>query len=394
MIKVIFLKEIKELLRDRRTMMAMMVIPVLVFPLLLGLITTVTKNFEASQAAEVLKIGVTGDYSNQLLIQLEEMPETLGPKNIIPFQVQDKEDLKEFIRKDSLNIVLVFHQQEDTVASQRMEVFFQGTNIGSQNRATTYITILEEIGRNQKLAELGITPAQITPFEVSYVNVSTNEEMIGKIAGGFLPYIFIIFGFIGCMYPAIDLFTGEKERKTLETLLTAPVSRWKILVGKMLVVVTSGLLAAIFAIIGLFLAMEVFELVDDPELRGVIKNILNPVFIVSLLLLLIPLTLFFAGIMIPITVGAQSFKEAQSVLTPINFLVILPAIIGLLPGIELNYITAFIPIVNIVLATKELIAGSLELVLVGISFGTTVLFATLSVLVSYQRFGSEKNIVG
>lgn len=393
MIKVIFLKEIKELLRDRRTMLAMMVIPVLVFPLLLGLITTITKNFEESQAAEVLKIGVTGDYSNEILIQLEQIPEAVGPKTIIPIQAENNEAIKDLIRNDSLNIVMVFQHSADKSVAQQMEVFFQGTNLGSQNRAMSYIAVLEEIGRNQKLAQLKITPAQITPFEVSYTNVSTSEEMIGKVAGGFLPYIFIIFGFIGCMYPAIDLFTGEKERKTLETLLTAPVARWKILVGKMLVVVTSGLLAAIFAILGLYLAMEVFELVDDPELRGVIKNILNPVFIVSLLLLLIPLTLFFAGIMIPITVGAQSFKEAQSVLTPINFLVILPAIIGLLPGVELNYITAFIPIVNVVLATKELIAGSLELVLVGISFGTTVIFAALSVLVSYKRFGSEKNVV-
>lgn len=394
MIKVIFLKEIKELMRDRRTMMAMMVIPVLVFPLLLGVITSVTKNFEESQAAETLKIGVTGNYSGAFLSQLDTIPEAIGPKTIVPFNTDSRDELISLIRNDSLSIVFNFQPSSDSANVNYIEVFFQGTNLGSQNRAKAYIAILEEIGRNEQLTKLGITPEQITPFLVDYVNVSTNEEMIGKVAGGFLPYIFIIFGFIGCMYPAIDLFTGEKERKTLETLLTAPVERWKILVGKMLVVVTSGLLAAVFAILGLFLAMEVFELVDDPELRGVIKNILNPVFIVSLLLLLVPLTLFFAGIMIPITVGAQSFKEAQSVLTPINFLVILPAIIGLLPGIELNYITAFIPIVNVVLSTKELIAGSLDLVLVGISFATTVLLAVLSVLISYKRFGSEKNIVG
>jgi sodium transport system permease protein len=106
--------------------------------------------------------------------------------------------------------------------------------------------------------------------------------MFGKFAGGILPYFFIAFGFMGCMYPAIDLFTGEKERGTLETLLTTPVKRWKILIGKMLVVVTSGLMASTFSLIGLFLSIESLDPQKAPEIIAIVDDILSPAFILML----------------------------------------------------------------------------------------------------------------
>ena len=97
--------------------------------------------------------------------------------------------------------------------------------------------------------------------------------------------------------------------------------------------------------------------------------------------------------MIPIAVYAKSFKEAQSIITPLNIIVVLPAMVGFFPGIELNILTACIPIVNIVLATKELIAGTLDGGLVGLSFAVMITLAVLAVIVSYKRFDKETNVV-
>jgi sodium transport system permease protein len=217
--------------------------------------------------------------------------------------------------------------------------------------------------------------------------------MIGKMAGGFLPYIFIAFGFIGCMYPAIDLFTGEKERGTIETLLTTPVARWKILIGKMLVVVSSGMLAASCSLIGLFISIEYLDLGAEKEIMEVIHGMLNLPFILSLLALLFPMVIFFAGVMIPIAIYAKSFKEAQSIITPLNIVMVLPAMIGFFPGIELNLNTAFIPVINVVLATKELIAGTLSFGYFLSVFSVMLLIAGLAVLLSYRQFGKESNIL-
>jgi sodium transport system permease protein len=217
--------------------------------------------------------------------------------------------------------------------------------------------------------------------------------MVGKLAGGFLPYIFIAFGFIGCMYPAIDLFTGEKERGTIETLLTTPVARWKILVGKMLVVISSGMLAASCSLLGLFISIEFLDLGAEKELLEVIHSILTVPFILSMLALLLPLVIFFAGVMIPIAIYAKSFKEAQSIITPLNIVMVLPAMVGFFPGIELNLNTVFIPVVNVVLATKELIAGTLGLGYFVCVFGVMCLMAFLSILLSYRQFDKESNVL-
>jgi sodium transport system permease protein len=198
---------------------------------------------------------------------------------------------------------------------------------------------------------------------------------------------------MGCMYPAIDLFTGEKERGTIETLLTTPVARWQILFGKMGVVVLSGLLAASTALFGLFMSMETLNGVDNAELMAVVHSILSPSFIVLLYCLLIPLTVFFAGVMIPIAVYAKTFKEAQSIITPLNIVMVIPAMVGLFPGVELNGLTACIPVVNIVLSTKELIAGTLDPLLVALSFLVMTILAVLAVFISYRRFDKESNVV-
>jgi sodium transport system permease protein len=195
------------------------------------------------------------------------------------------------------------------------------------------------------------------------------------------------------MYPAIDLFTGEKERGTIETLLTTPVARWKILLGKMMVVVLSGMLAASCSLLGLFISIEFLDLGADKELLNVIHSILTVPFILSMLSMLLPLVIFFAGVMIPIAIYAKSFKEAQSIITPLNIVMVLPAMIGFFPGIELDLNTAFIPVINVVLATKELIAGTLSIGYFLSVFGVMLLIAGLAVILSYRQFGKEQNIL-
>lgn len=97
--------------------------------------------------------------------------------------------------------------------------------------------------------------------------------------------------------------------------------------------------------------------------------------------------------MIPIAVYAKTFKEAQSIITPLNMVMILPAMVGFFPGIELNAITACIPVVNVVLATKELIAGTLEIGYLFMSFGVMTALAAAAVTLSYKRFDKESNLV-
>lgn len=395
-ILLIFKKELKETLRDRRTMLAMIVIPVLVFPLILWLMTTLNHTFDQKSKEETYNIGiVTHDVRNDFAWRLLDIPDSLGPKKVFFYPEHISPD--SLIHSDSIQLVFMIPSDYDSAQKSKetstILIYFKETNLGARQRAQFYSAEIDEQLKIIRMEQLGIDKDQITPLRIDLINLSSQKEMIGKYVGGFLPYLFIIFGFIGCLYPAIDLFTGEKERKTLETLLTVPVARWKMLAGKMMVVVFSGLLAATSALLGLYIAIEHLNFISDPSLLETIYSILNFKFIGLLFLLLLPMTIFFAGLMIPITVNAKSFKEAQSILTPVNFLIILPAMVGFIPGIELSFATAFIPVVNVVLASKELMADTLSPLLLILTFLTMVGFALLSVLISYRRFGTEKSII-
>jgi sodium transport system permease protein len=395
MIFTVFKKELRDTLRDRRTVMMMIVIPTLVFPLIMSVFMSVSESFQKAAAEKKVKIGLVSNLVGSLEADLLKVPEALGKREFIPFT--DTISLIKAIRSDSIQVGIYVpnnaEQLKKTMQPISVKVFHDGTDLGMKERADNYLTYIQENWKKERYAELKIDEAKVTPFILAYSNVASSKEMIGKLAGGFLPYLFIAFGFMGCMFPAIDLFTGEKERSTIETLLTTPVPRWKILFGKMGVVVLSGLLAATFNLLGIYLAIEVLHLVKDPIILQAIKDILSPTFIIMLYALLCPLIIFFAGIMIPIAVRAKSFKEAQSIISPLNLLIILPAMVGFFPGVELNEMTALIPVVNIVLATKELIAGTLEWHLVAMAFGVMVLLAVIAIMLSYRKFENENNVI-
>jgi len=395
MIFTIFKKELKDTLRDRRTLMMMLVIPILIFPIILNVFVTISSSFQEEAASKTLKIGVVGEKDNYFFEKLELLPEVYGKKTILYYA--DSITLKQAIQDDSVQLgmysSLNFNQMMSEKTPAELIVFHNATEIGMKERGEVYVDYIENIALQERYLDLDLNQTQLSPIKTSYSNVASSKEMIGKLAGGILPYIFIAFGFLGCMYPAIDLFTGEKERGTIETLLTTPVARWQILFGKMGVVVLSGLVAASAALLGLFISIEVLNLVENEELLSVVHGILNLQFILLLFSLLLPLTVFFAGIMIPVAVYAKSFKEAQSIITPINLIVVLPAMIGFFPGIELTAMTACIPVVNVVLATKELIAGTLDYSLLALSFAVMMLLAVVAVFISYQRFDKESNVV-
>jgi sodium transport system permease protein len=395
MIFTIFKKELIDTLRDKRTMRTMLLIPLLVFPITLTLFVNVSSSFEKKASEEKLKIGVWGDLGGKYSKQLEEIPEGLGKKELKNFE--DSASLKRAIEQGDIQLGLIVPSNATELSRTKETIpltwLFDASEVGRQDRAESYMNVISDNAESVRLKELGVDAEKLHPLVPVYQNCASDKKMIGKLAGGFLPYIFIAFGFIGCMYPAIDLFTGEKERGTIETLLTTPVSRWQILVGKMMVIVTSGMLAASCALLGLFVSIEFLDIVDNKEILAIVHGILTPSFLIAMFSLLFPLVVFFAGAMIPIAVYAKSFKEAQSIITPLNFVMVLPAMIGFFPGIELNAITAAIPVVNIVLSTKELIAGTLSVGYYCISLGIMLLLATLSVIVSYRQFGNEARIL-
>lgn len=388
----IFLKELKETLRDRRTLLIMIVMPLLLIPLILSLASNISSaQTEAAMEANVRVALVTNENGEELVTRLERRKDLVIYKSIEP------KDFRELIKQDSLDIGIVISSDFDTEQAAgrtgNLELFYNSTDEIPWDRVQTTIDGYHEDLLNQRLENLGAGPDLVVPIAVEENDVFTQRENFGKMVGGFLPYIFVIFCLLGAMYPSIDLFTGEKERETLETILTVPASRLQILLGKMGTIVLSGVLSGGLAILGLYLAIQL-----NPDVPGFIRNIilqiLNPTAITQILLLIIPLTVFFSGILIPASIYARSFKEAQTVIQPMVIVVIIPlAIVAMLPNLALTPLTAIIPVVNVGLASKDIIAGTMEPGMFLLVFASLILFAGIGIALCIRWFGQEGNIL-
>ena len=203
--------------------------------------------------------------------------------------------------------------------------------------------------------------------------------------------MFILYCFMGAMYPALDLGAGEKERGTIETLLTSPAGRIEILLGKFGVISLFGFISALFGILGLLVGLQVMT--DIPtEIIETAKSIIQMKTIFLILLLIVPVSILFSAVLLSISFYAKSFKEAQSLVTPINILIILPAMVGMIPGIELNWKTALIPIINISLISKDILAGTVSTDLFFEVFVSMIFLAAIGLVFTRWWFNREEVI--
>ena len=260
-----------------------------------------------------------------------------------------------------------------------------------KERARELLNRFEEQLRSARLTALNIDESMMKTINLQEQNLASAKEKLAEVIGGFLPYLFIIFCFLGSMYPAIDLAAGEKERGTLETLLTSPASRLEILIGKFGVVVLAGIITAGVAMVGLYIGiMQTREI--PAEFLKTILGILEIRSIVMLLSLLFPLTIFFGGILLSLSIFARSYKEAQSIISPMMIVIIVPAFLGLMPGMSLNAVTALIPVLNVSLATKAIIAETATPLLLVEVYCSLLALAALSLFTCARIFENEGTI--
>lgn len=386
----IFKKELTDTLRDRRTIIAMIIIPLSLFPVIFGIWTTIQKSMVKKAKEKTLQVAViSNDSETQKLIEIIIQKENFKLIENVP-----EDSVRSFVQNDSLDGVFVFSKTFDkrveNLRAGRIKFYFkssEGDNI-EKDRMKDLVDKFEDSLLSARFEKLDLDKAISTAVKLVEVDITSKKERIGKAIGAILPYIFVIFCFMGSMYPAIDLAAGEKERGTIETLLTAPVSRFVILLGKFGVVVLTGISSALVSLVGLYLVVLQFGEIP-PEIIDVISGIFEIKSIILLLSLLLPLTMFFAGVLLSLSMFAKSFKEAQSIITPFNFVIILPVLIGLIPGVTLDPKTALIPILNVSLATKEIVAGTIDFWLLIEVYASLAVLAGLSLFLSSRIFLRE-----
>jgi sodium transport system permease protein len=385
----VFKKEGLDTIRDRRAIIAMIVIPMVIFPVIFGGIGFFAIKEVKKAQEKHLKIALVQPIPESPLI--EALKEKQG------FEISELDaavDPKEKIESTDFDAVLVFAEdfsdQLSGTGAGRLVMHYRSTGNGSilRSRIMTVIRDYETSLRESRIQGLGYTLDFINPVDVSFEDTATQQEQIGEAVGGFIPYIFIILCFTGAMYPAIDLGAGEKERGTLETLLTSSAPLMKIIMGKLLLIICSGLFAASLSLTSMGIALvSMGSMVGD--FASELGPMLKPLNILLFFSLLLPLTIFFASFLLTLSLFAKSFKEAQSIISPMMALIIFPLVFGMMPWVKLTYTTALIPILNISLASKAIFTGNVPWGPVGVVYVSLIALAAIGFVACTKLAGRE-----
>ena len=388
----IFKKELIDVLRDRRTLMFMVVIPILITPLLvIGSIKF--QEYQNKKSEEkILKIAFINESEDSLTKQL--LSDQKGVNIIEGVQL---DSIESYIKSDSLQGGLYlgkgFLKKIKTNSSGDVKIYYKSSDLMSKSkkRMQAALDIYKEKIIDERLKQLNVDGQILDPITITNIDMATAKETLGKAIGGFIPYVLVMFIFLGAMYPAIDLGAGEKERGSLETLLSSPATKFEITMGKLLVVSLTGIVSGLVSVLGISSSLFFIDKIPV-QIQETILELINPFMISSIILLMIPIAIFFASMLLSISFYARSFKEAQSLMGPLNMVIIVPLFLSLGPGMEMDHATALMPLINVGLLTKEILAGSVELIYFIETLFSLLFCAAIGIWFSVFWFKKENTI--
>lgn len=398
----VYLKELRESLRDRRTLMSTIIIPTFVIPVMMfGIGKIMARTYERAQA-EIPSVAIIGGEDSPTVVQALKAAKDL---KVVATPADPKLAITEKHLRAAVVIPPGFEAGLKAGDAPAVKIYNYAGELGSDHGSKVIETFLGNL-RDQtvadRLAEHNLPKTLARPFEFKRENVAPPERVGGNLFGGLIPYMIIILCFTGAMYPAMDLTAGEKERGTMETLLCSPVARTEIVLGKFLMVLTGSLSAMCFTL----LSLCVSAMIGSPFAGGgtvpahpptvqtpadFIATI-DPLGLLGVLAMVFPVAVLFAAVEFTVALFAKSYKEAQSYVAPMMIIVIMPAIIGMLPGIDLNARLALVPLLNLSLVCKEMLSGVWHWNYIALIFGSTCVYAAIALSLAVRMFKRESVI--
>ena len=380
-ILTIYHKEMLELTRDRRTLISMIALPVFAIPVLFMVMFHFVSSREKTAENEALKVAVA---ANVKTAGLMERLRGAG------FELVTPADLRAAVEKKDAAAAL-----EETLSATgepEITIYEDETRDSSKIAADKLRGALDALKAEKVRAALigaGISERILTPFQVRKVNVAPPKKMAGFVFGSIIGYVVILLMFSCCMYPSIDMTAGEKERRTLEILLASPDTREEIVLGKILAATSAAFTTAVLAVGSMVLSFRFLPHSSKAAGMFAAGVPMTPAIIALVLLSLLPTAVVAAAVMISISSFAKSFKEGQSYLTPLIMLVIFPAVLGMLPGMELSAVMALIPVFNVSQLIKQIFLGEFSLTASSVAFAANMVYAAIAFYAAVRIFKSE-----
>jgi sodium transport system permease protein len=397
-LKGIYKKELRDVLRDRRALISMLVVPLVVFPLLIGGMTRLIPLIAQRAEQEASTLAIAAKISSPAI---REALEKAG------LHLVDKDDLKAAVQDKSVGAAV-----EETIGSvgtgtaPRIRILVDASSPASSaagDRIREALTELKDRQIRESLRNSGIGESVLSPFTVSRENVAGERKMAGALYGTMLGYILVLLMFTGGMYTVLDMTAGEKERKTLEALLASPARRSEIVMGKILAAITATLATAALTLASLTYTLKNSSQafgnqppggVNDPRaenlraLTGVIPLDASTLGLIAVIF--IPLAIFAASLMFAIALKARSFKEGQTYLTPLVFLAIFPALLGGLPGLKMTPALCLIPIFNASQMIHGILIGDASAMNLTVTLAANLVYSAIAFKLAIRMFEDER----
>ena len=434
------LKELRESLRDRRTLITLVLMPILVYPLLsmamqrlivgtasgtsdrseyiIGVANEDAGGVLASAIAETsmaIEQGVRHSIqirrNNQSLAKqpatipdaiagasekdsADESNQTLGgSKAQFNIVVTDGITLQSALESGQIDLAVISARAEPVAVrgngfypAYEFEVEFRDADVRSENAMLEFRKAMELVNDSQALRFRGPLPVS-----VRMVSTATGKKVDAMASlAGILPLILILMTITGAVYPAIDLTAGERERGTMEAMIATPAPRFLLLLSKYVAVVTVAVLTALANLFASWLTLSIGGL--GRALLG--EKGFSLLALVQILPLLVIFAAFFSAILLAMCSFARSFKEAQAYLIPVMLVSLAPALVTLMPNIEFSTLLGIVPLVNILLLSRDIMTGSPQALPAFAAVFSTLLYAAAALVVASKLFGAESATSG
>jgi len=389
-IKAIFTKEIIGAIRDKRTLIAMIIVPLVFYPLLFIGMGYLNQVGSKKSEDAVSMVAVNGA---EFALQLSEYLENQEKINITIQEVDTFAKLKNGEIQAIIEIPPQFDDKIKQGEPSRLVLKYDTTEVKSRVAQKRINQVIDEYSRkivSKRLSGLNLKEEIIHPLVIETENVASSEKVAGAFLGFLMPYLVIILIFAGAMHTAIDITAGEKERGTIATLLVSQISRLEIVLGKCLAVMMVSFTSMTIGLIGISISLlSGNAIAGSGNIEGIKLGItFNSIFL--LFLILLPLVGLTSSVLVIVGIFARNIKEASSYITPIYMLTIFLGIISISQGMELSGNMFLIPVLNSSFVFKEILIGKIYWSHIITTFSANIIFAGIALFGATRLFNKEE----
>ena len=422
-VRLLYIHELKLLVRARRTVVMSIVLPAVIMPMMLYASKYTSDRRQRVRTETTYKYAVAGPLADRVRTLIEETrrsvvqdsDERLDTLRQFKFTEVEATNPAGSLEKNDVHIYIRTMTGEEAdrrpprednappgrpgeQAPQRLkgvplvEVVYRADRDASDGAHDRMLALLRLARRNDSeilLRGRGFPGASKQLFAVEDANVATPGQVTGSTVGRFITLFLVALMFTGGAVAAMDIISGEKERGTLETLLTTAAGRTEIVTAKQLAITSVGLVITLIQGLNflVYIRLKVIELPRNFDLQ------LSTGMALTLLLLFIPLAATVASILLMISAYAKSYKEAQMYFFPVYLLGLVPSLAAVMPGISLRSAVAFVPIANVSVAAREILVGRPDIPMIVVTFAVMSIAAAYLIRASARMLSREDIII-